>query len=56
MSSKRRWAIALLTPALMLLPAAAASAEPDPSATLDAANPKFTWEGAGPVWATRPAR
>ena len=37
----------LLTLALMLLPAAVASAEPDFSATLSGANPRFTWESSG---------
>jgi hypothetical protein len=32
---------------LMLLPTVVASAEPDHTATLDRANPKFTWESSG---------
>lgn len=48
----RRWrafvvAASSLALTLMLLPADVASAEPDRTATLNRANPKFTWESSG---------
>ena len=49
---RRRWkafmvAASSLALTLMLLPAPVASAEPDHTATLNRANPKFTWESSG---------